>query len=155
MFCCVRFRQNLSQALTAASQIFDGVVAGDVRVGPLLKNLSKQFVGADFSQRQTQSLDKLSTPEQVAAAAPTHFPLCMRHLHNGLLREHKLKHWGRLQYTLFLKGCGLDLDAAVAWMQTQFSKVMSSDQFVKQYAYSFRHMFGKEGARRNYTVRLQ
>lgn len=36
-------------------------------------------------------------------------------------------------------------------MQRHFSKVMSSDQFVKQYAYSFRHMFGKEGARKNYT----
>lgn len=116
--------------------------------------MSKQFIGSDFSQRSAQSsVDKLTSPEQVAAAAAVHFPLCMRHLHNGLLKDHKLKHWGRLQYTLFLKGCGMDLDGAVAWMQAQFTQVMSTDQFVKTYAYSFRHMFGKEGARRNYTVR--
>lgn len=28
---------------------------------------------------------------------------------------------------------------------------MSHDQFVKNYSYSFRHMFGKEGGRKNYT----
>lgn len=130
------------------------MTSGDVRILPFLKNMSKQFIGSDFSQRTAQSsVDKLTSPEQVAATAAVHFPLCMRHLHNGLLKDHKLKHWGRLQYTLFLKGCGMDLDGAVAWMQAQFTQVMSTDQFVKTYAYSFRHMFGKEGARRNYTVR--
>ena len=28
----------------------------------------------------------------------------MQNLHSNLKREHKLKHWGRLQYGLFLKG---------------------------------------------------
>jgi DNA primase large subunit len=32
-----------------------------------------------------------------------------------------------------------------------FTKVMSHDDFVKKYSYSFRHMYGKEGARKNYT----
>lgn len=149
----VRFRQNLSHALTEASTIFDRVVSADTRIAPLLKNMSKQFIGADFASRNSglNNADKLSSPEQVEEASKLHFPLCMKHLHNGLQREHKLKHWGRLQYTLFLKGCGLDLEGAVALMQSHFTKVMSSDQFVKSYAYSFRHMFGKEGARRNYT----
>ncbi len=50
-------------------------------------------------------------------------PLCMRQLHNSLKREHKLKHWGRLQYGLFLKGAGLSMEDALAFFQTEFTKV--------------------------------
>jgi DNA primase large subunit len=102
----VRFRQNLSQALTEASQIFEKVVSDDGRIAPMLKNMANKFIGEDFASRQAgmQQADKLSSPEQVEEAAKTHFPLCMRNLHQGLQKEHKLKHWGRLQYTLFLKG---------------------------------------------------
>ena len=32
-----------------------------------------------------------------------HYPLCMRHLHKTLRREKHLRHYGRLQYGLFLK----------------------------------------------------
>jgi len=35
--------------------------------------------------------------------------------------------------------------------ESHFTKLISHDQFVKSYAYSFRHMYGKEGARKNYT----
>jgi hypothetical protein len=31
------------------------------------------------------------------------FPLCMRNLHENFRKNHHLKHWGRLQYGLFLK----------------------------------------------------
>lgn len=41
----------------------------------------------------------------------------MRQLHSALNREHKLKHWGRLQYGLFLKGAGLGVDDAMAFWQ--------------------------------------
>ena len=46
--------------------------------------------------------DKL-TPDQVNDAADNNMPLCMKNLHNGLKKDNKLKHWGRLQYGLFLK----------------------------------------------------
>lgn len=78
-------------------------------------------------------------------------PLCMRNLHSALKKESKLKHWGRLQYGLFLKGAGMDLEGATQFFQAFFTKVMSLDQFTKSYAYSLRHMYGKEGARKNYT----
>ncbi|CAN0471377.1 unnamed protein product, partial [Hapterophycus canaliculatus] len=44
-------------------------------------------------------------------------PLCRKQLHTALNREHKLKHWGRLQYGLFLKGAGLGVDDAMAFWQ--------------------------------------
>jgi DNA primase large subunit len=46
---------------------------------------------------------------------------------------------------------GLDLDGAQQFWESHFTKLISHDQFVKSYAYSFRHMYGKEGARKNYT----
>ncbi|RYG65806.1 hypothetical protein EON64_11175 [archaeon] len=88
---------------------------------------------------------------QVEAAAETNMPLCMRSLHGALKKESKLKHWGRLQYGLFLKGAGMDLEGATQFFQAFFTKAMSLDQFTKSYAYSLRHMYGKEGARKNYT----
>lgn len=75
----------------------------------------------------------------------------MKALHYNLKREHKLKHWGRLQYGLFLKGAGLGIEGIIQFFETHFGKIMGHDQFVKDYSYSFRHMYGKEGARKNYT----
>lgn len=143
-----RFRMQLSRALAEAANSFD-IVGSDNRIGPLLKNMNKQFIGNDFT-KTNQSIDKLS-PDKVDLAADVNMPLCMKNLHINLKREHKLKHWGRLQYGLFLKGAGLDLEGAQAFWESHFTKLISHDQFVKSYAYSFRHMYGKEGARKNYT----
>ena len=51
-----------SQALADAALMFDNVSA-DSRIGPLLKNMNKQYVGRDFS-KSSQATDKL-TPDQV------------------------------------------------------------------------------------------
>lgn len=46
----------------------------------------------------------------------------MKQLHSALNREHKLKHWGRLQYGLFLKGAGLGVDDAMAFWQVRHGR---------------------------------
>jgi DNA primase large subunit len=46
---------------------------------------------------------------------------------------------------------GLSMEDALRFWESQFSKIIGHDQFTKQYAYSFRHMYGKEGARKAYT----
>ncbi len=43
-----RFRTGLSKSLMEASLAF-GTIASDVRFGPLLQNMSKQYVGRDFT----------------------------------------------------------------------------------------------------------
>lgn len=143
-----RFRIQVSRALAEAALMFD-TVASDIRIGPLLKNMNKQYIGNDFGTKGV-STDKL-TPEMVDVVAESSMPLCMKHLHNMLKKEHKLKHWGRLQYGLFLKAAHLDLDGALAFWESHFTKIMSHDQFVKSYSYNFRHMYGKEGGRKSYT----
>lgn len=95
-----QYRTYLSHSLAEAALNFDAVVAHDTRVGPLLKNLNKQYFGKDYSKEK--AVDKL-TPATVDAAADIHMPLCMSNLHHHLKQDNKLKHWGRLQYGLFLK----------------------------------------------------
>lgn len=143
-----RYRIHLSKALTEASSMFDNV-ATDSRIGPLLKNMNKQYVGRDFN-KSSQATDKL-TPDKVDAVADNHMPLCMKNLHMSLKRDHKIKHWGRLQYGLFLKGAGLGADDAQVFWEGHFSKIMNHEAFQKGYSYTFRHMYGKEGSRKNYT----
>ena len=53
--------------------------------------------------------------------AQKNFPLCAQHLHDGLQREHHLKHESRNQYVLFLKGGGLRLRETVQhWCDSSF-----------------------------------
>lgn len=90
---------NLSKSLSEAVHFFD-IVSGDSRIGDLLKNMSKQYTGKDFSK--ITSTEKL-TIDNIELAADNNMPLCMKNLHAHLKHDHKLKHWGRLQYGLFLK----------------------------------------------------
>lgn len=143
----IRFRMNLSRSLADAVRHFD-YASADNRIGSLLKNMNKQYTGKDFSK--AQSTEKL-TVENIDTASENNMPLCMKNLHNHLKHEHKLKHWGRLQYGLFLKAAGMDLEDAQRFWESMFTKIMSHDDFNKKYAYNVRHMYGKEGARKNYT----
>ena len=67
---------HLSRALVEASNNFD-YVGSDTRIGPLLKNMNKQFIGNDFSSTKSQAMDKLS-PEKIDLAADLNMPLCMK-----------------------------------------------------------------------------
>jgi len=62
-----------------------------------------------------------------------------------------MKHWGRQQYGLFLKGIGVTLQDALKFWRQEFSKGVGIEKFEKQYAYNIRHNYGKEGKRTNYT----
>ena len=75
----------------------------------------------------------------------------MSQAHAALRRDHKLKHWARLQYGLFLKGAGMSLEDNMQFFQQEFTKIMSYDAFNKEHGYNWRHMYGKEGKRTNYT----
>lgn len=68
---------HLSRALVEAANNFD-YVGSDTRIGPLLKNMNKQFIGNDFSSNsKSQAMDKLS-PEKIDMAADINMPLCMK-----------------------------------------------------------------------------
>jgi DNA primase large subunit len=46
----------------------------------------------------------------------------------------------------------MNLEDALVFWEGHFSKVMTHDQFVKGYSYTVRHMYGKEGSRKDYTA---
>ncbi|KAG5977818.1 hypothetical protein E4U55_006537 [Claviceps digitariae] len=121
----------------------------DDRLTPILNHLSKNFITPDCAyvsgstapagaQITASNIDNLSQ----------HFPACMSHLHRSLRRDAHLKHYGRLQYTLFLKGIGLNLEECLMFWRSSFHKV-TDDQFNKEYRYNVRHAYGEVGGDSN------
>lgn len=64
----------------------------------------------------------------------------MKMMHRGLKRDHKLKYDGRIQDMLFLNGVGMLLGDTLTYFKTHFTKIMTTDDFKKQYVYSIRHL---------------
>lgn len=74
----------------------------------------------------------------------------MRTLNDALKHDKHLKHFGRLQYGLFLKGIGLSVQDALVFWRTAFSTI-TDDKFNKEYAYNIRYNYGLEGSRKSYN----
>lgn len=74
----------------------------------------------------------------------THFPLCMRNLHMTLRKNSHLKHYGRFQYTVFLKGIGLSMEDCLLFWRQSF-KLITDETFNKEYRYNVRHAYGDVG----------
>lgn len=122
----------------------------DDRLSPILDHLSKNFITPDASY-QSGSGDLPEGAEITAHNIDNlsqHFPACMSHLHRSLRRDAHLKHFGRLQYTLFLKGVGLNLEEALTFWRQSFNKI-TDDQFNKDYRYNVRHAYGDVGGDSN------
>lgn len=144
--------EQLSKQLAAAFRKYNrSLISKDERLAPVLSNLAKHHIDADYSvQTVTTSGDRI-TPDMIDSLAATSMPLCMRSLHKALKVNHHMKFAGRQQYGLFLKATGLQLDDAIAYWRQEFCKKMSVDDFNKKYAYNIRHNYGKEGKRKDYT----
>ncbi|KAJ2944582.1 hypothetical protein O0L34_g3933 [Tuta absoluta] len=140
-----QFRTHLKHTLAVACHHL-GEIEQDERLVCLLKGLHQSYSGNDYADTKSvvpiESLDSLSVKS---------FPLCMRQLHEQLRLAHHLRHGGRLQYGLFLKGIGVTLEDSLRFWRDEFTKIMDLDKFEKQYAYNVRYNYGKEGSKRNYT----
>ncbi|XP_063772811.1 DNA primase large subunit isoform X2 [Pseudophryne corroboree] len=142
------FRTRLSRALALSTRSLPEIQS-DERLQPLLNHLSHSYVGQDFSSQRNAG--KISL-DQIDALASKSFPLCMRQLHKSLREHHHLRHGGRMQYGLFLKGIGLTLEQALQFWKMEFIKgKVDPEKFDKVYAYSIRHNYGREGKRTDYT----
>lgn len=119
----------------------------DERIVGIIKGLHNSYIGKDYTINKDadvpiESLDQLSLKS---------YPPCMRMCHDSLRSTHHLKHFGRLQYGLFLKGIGVTLEDSLRFWREEFSKTMDPDKFDKTYAYGVRYNYGKEGSRTNWT----
>ncbi|XP_076243853.1 DNA primase large subunit [Calliopsis andreniformis] len=87
------------------------------------------------------------------------FPLCMQHLHMQLRSTHRLSHYARLYYSLFLKDGGMQLEDAINYWKEEYSKPHACTSACshnwqsseRKFVYSIRHLYGLEGSRKNYN----
>ncbi|XP_069660666.1 DNA primase large subunit isoform X2 [Haliaeetus albicilla] len=110
------YRAKLSKALALTARSLPSIQS-DERLQPLLNHLSHSYVGPDYSVQKNTG--KISL-EQIDALSGKSFPLCMRQLHKALRDNHHLRHGGRMQYGLFLKGIGLTLEQALEFWKKEF-----------------------------------
>ncbi|XAR48195.1 hypothetical protein NMG60_11030934 [Bertholletia excelsa] len=145
-----QFRSHLSKALVLTNRKWMSTIREreQDRLTPIVEALSTSYLGPDYTQPREYAEMSLKDIDQVAKSS---FPLCMRHLFEKLREDHHLKHGGRMQLGLFLKGVGLKLDDALAFWKSEFSRKVGDERFDKEYAYSIRHNYGKEGKRTDYT----
>mmetsp|Transcript_9268 Transcript_9268/g.19539 ORF Transcript_9268/g.19539 Transcript_9268/m.19539 type:complete len:512 (-) Transcript_9268:1164-2699(-) len=148
-----KFRASLSKSMAMAAGVFGQVTHEETsRIAPLLVSMNSQYTGPGAPSAVVGADgESLLTAANIDELAKQSMPLCMQQLHSGLKRDHKLKHQGRLQYGLFVKGAGMSLEEHTLFFQREFTRIMTAEQFNKQYAYSIRHMHGKEGKRASYT----
>ncbi|KAF8399988.1 hypothetical protein HHK36_015861 [Tetracentron sinense] len=125
-----QFRSYLSKALVLTNRKWTSTIREQEkdRLTPIVEALSTSYLGPDYSQPKEFAEISIKDIDQVAN---TSFPLCMRHL--------------------FEKGVGLKLDDALAFWRAEFSQKVGTERFDKEYAYSIRHNYGKEGKRTDYT----
>ena len=149
------FRAALSKSLAVASRRWAQHVAGEERerLAPVIVSLSKRYLGRDFGKpgESGAGASAAVTLEDLPSAAKASFPLCAKNLFDAVKREHHLRHEGRRQLQLYMKGIGLSLEEAMLFWKTEFCKKIPAEKFEKEYAYAVRHAYGKEGKRVDYT----
>lgn len=78
----------------------------DERLLDVLRSLHTSYTGKDYSVNHNGSIPI----ESIDQLSKKSFPMCMRQCHETLRTKHHHKHFGRLQYGLFLKGIGVTLE---------------------------------------------
>lgn len=142
-----RFREHLSKSLTLTFRSLPQLEEKE-RILPILKAFSKEAVAAAYDPKKNEGNINIAELDQLSKKS---YPLCMRQLHKQLKDVHHLRHWGRMQYGLYLKGMGVTLQDSLKFWRQEFTKAMDVDKFEKQYSYNIRFNYGKEGKRTNYS----
>jgi DNA primase large subunit len=145
-----KFRMSLSKSLGQASRSFHTVCNEYSHLSPILHNIGSAYIGNKFDQSEVMENSSYTLTAQTVDSYTAHMPLCMSQLHAGLKQDHKLRHNGRLQYGLFLKGANMSMEESLIFFQKEFTHIMTAEKFQKEYTYNVRHMYGKEGKRSNY-----
>ena len=127
----------------------------DHRIREIMNSFEKEKEKFSFQENKRISNylnnnQKLKTMKDVDKYSEKCFPLCMCLIQRHLNKYSHLMHFGRLQYTLFLKSAGLPLEEAINLFRKKFEPKVRRDKFDRQYLYYIRHAYGQEGKMRNY-----
>ncbi|CAD5206827.1 unnamed protein product [Bursaphelenchus okinawaensis] len=133
-----KFRIMLNQSMANQIRKMKDPESEDWIVPKMYKHLYPEAaVGTEIEGAQIQW-------QQINSLAYTSFPLCMRDMHEFMKLNKGLKHQGRLQYSLFIKGTGLSVEDSLAFFRT-FCDTNSSK--FKEFEYSIKHIYGLIGSK--------
>ncbi|NWS45556.1 PRI2 primase, partial [Probosciger aterrimus] len=125
------YRTKLSKALALTARSLPSIQS-DERLQPLLNHLSKENSVFEHIQLCIKIAEMMLDELEIEALSVKSFPLCMRQLHKALRDNHHLRHGGRMQYGLFLKGIGLTLEQALEFWKKEFIRgKVDADKVVK------------------------
>lgn len=146
------FRAELSKAMVAAAARYSSHIAviEAERLTPVIEALSSRYLGATYDG-SSSGKHGVVTGADVPRLAYESFPLCMLNLYEHLHSSHHLKHDGRHQLRLFLKGIGMTLENHIEFWRREMAPKTPEDKFRKDHLYNIRHAHGKEGGRKDYT----
>ena len=105
----------------------------------------------DFGYKINPAKNRGINLQNLNQLADTHFPPCMKKLFYKLSTESHLKHFGRLQLGLFIKGIGLSLDESLEFWRKKFTEKITLEKFNKGYKYNIEHSYGKAGKMADYS----
>ncbi|KAJ3414082.1 hypothetical protein HDV05_007116 [Chytridiales sp. JEL 0842] len=144
------FKEHLQAALVATARALPRMDEDD-RLIPVLNSIARQCASRDYGSTLSGAANGVIQAAEIdALSSQGHFPLCMSNLQTHLKADGHLKHVGRLQFGLFLKGIGVPLEEALFYWRKAFYKI-TDDKFQKEYAYNIRYNYGQEGSRKDYA----
>ena len=149
------FQQKMEKTMIKIRTKKDSIKK-DIRIREILSMFEKEKERiskeeAVKMEKEMPNDEKLRTMNDVDIFSERCFPLCMNLIERHINQYSHLTHFGRLQYSLFLKGAGLPVDEALKFFQKKYEKKTPIDKFEKEYAYNIRHSYGLEGKRVSYT----
>lgn len=121
------FSRSLEAGLELAARFLPRMDE-DNRLAPILHHLSQSFVAPDASYNESSGVSDIANIHAGSIdGLSSHFPLCMQNLHRELRKNSHLKHQSRLQYTLFLKGIGLNMQECIAFWRKAFKLITDGE----------------------------
>jgi DNA primase large subunit len=139
------FQTRLQRELEHLAKVLPSMEEED-RLMPILYSFAKQSLAKEYSV----SKDSKEVRAQDIPHMAKYFPPCMQEMYRSLQDHGHLKHQGRIQFGLFLKGIGVPLEEALIFWRKAFT--MSDEEYTKKgYVYNIRYNYGQEGKRTNYT----
>ncbi|PON54961.1 DNA primase large subunit/archaeal [Trema orientale] len=176
-----QFRSHLSKALSLTNRKWTSTVREQEkdRLAPIVEALSTSYLGPDYSQPKGFSEISVKDINELAKSSfplcMRHLFEKLRedhHLKHGgrmqlglFLKMHAainlldifvldtVRDWilGHQFPWYTVWGVGLKLDDALLFWKAEFSQKVGAERFDKEYAYSIRHNYGREGKRTDYT----
>lgn len=149
-FLTILFTDNLKKRLIITDM---SALKSDPRIMDLLQKVRQDYFPHSVKDNMTVLLSKEVDNKL------KHFPLCMLNLHLELRKKHRLSHSQRFYYSLFLKDIGMPVDESVDFWRAEYTQSPKGSHSCchnwvkdeKKYLYGIRHMYGLEGAKKNYT----